>query len=107
MFRVIKINDQTFGHPTCASPSLNTTLNINLTVFSEDTLICVGGDQFSPHPNPICVDHITTINPLTCSTTVFAAGIPVAMENLTTLMCGDVLTLNPINITKTKVFIGS
>lgn len=105
MFRLIKINDTSIGHGGCL-PAANTILNKNITVFSEDTLVCVAGDQFNPHPNAFCVDHVTTVNPDTCSETVFINGLGVAMENVTTLLCTDNLVLNPINLTKTKVFIG-
>lgn len=106
MFRLIKINDKSLGHDGCL-PAANTLLNNNITVFSENILVSVAGDQFSPHANALCAAHITTVDPATCSKTVFINGLGVALENITTLLCTDPLTLNPINLTKTKVFIGS
>lgn len=110
MFKLIKINDTTLGHGGNCKPCIGVATNTtNFTVFSEDVLVSTEGNIFTPHTDALaCHPNGATYNvvPLSCSQTVFISGKRVTIQN-STLLCGDIITPNPINMLKTKVFIGS
>jgi len=109
MPKIIKINDITTGHanPAQACPGLNPAKLLYTNVFAEDLDICVVGDTFSPHPQPLLANHVTTValpGIIPISNVFAGAGFPVVMQG-GTLTCGDTITLNPVNLVGTQVYL--